>query len=158
MNAEEKRFNPPPPLSTPQEAPWREVEQIIKLLKDISIVLAAGFGGPGAPGGAASLTAFFPLLQRDAWVHHQRNVSTPGTAKQLGSIIIPPGFFDLVVRAKSTNTGNIYVGNSNANASDANERITLASDEAIKLRVSNASLVWVDAAVANEGVEYFVEI
>ena len=169
----ERKINPPPPLSTPKEAPWTDVATIIAGLKDLSTniqnlvdVLSAGVGVPGAPGepGAPgvpgvpwSLSVLFPFLQRDAWENDHVYVDVPGTAVQLPSVVIPPGF-DLVIRAFLSNTDNVYVGNTVANATLATKRITLAAGEAVRLKISNTSLVWVDAAVASEGIEFFVEV
>jgi len=184
----ERKINPPPPLSTPKEAPWTDMATLIEAVKDLSLkvnvlvnTLWAGFGLPGTPesaeggeggvggaggggggvggagGAGGSLTVLFPLLQREAWEHDQVLVPTPGHAEQMPELEVPAGF-DLVIRGIPTNTGNVYIGKSEGAASQATKRITLAAGEAVKLRVSNASLVFVDAAVANEGVEYFVEV
>lgn len=166
-------LNPPPPISTPKEAPWTDVATIIELLKKLSTnienlvtVLSSGVSVPGAPGtpgapGASGLpwplSVFISVLQRDAWAHDHVYVTTPGTAEQLPSLEVPPGF-ELVVRAFPSNTDDIYVGNSKANATLATKHITLAAGEAIRLKISNASLVWVDAVVADEGAESFVEV
>jgi hypothetical protein len=170
--ADEKndRINPPPPISTPKEAPWREIEEIISLLKALilsvnnyTIVISEAFGivpgESGQPAAAApgTLTALFPLLQREKWAHGHLDIPTPGTALPLPDQKIPPGF-DLVVRAKKGNTGDIYTGNSKARATRDTDRITLDAGQAIKLRESNANVVFVDAEIANEGVEWFVEI
>lgn len=166
----ERKINPPPPLSTPKEAPWTEVEQIIELLKKLSTnienlvtILSSGTGVPGAPGAPGApgvpwpLSAFLTILQRDAWAHDHVYVDTPGTAVQMPPQEIPPGF-DLVVRAFPSNTDDIYVGNTKASASQATKQVTLAAGEVMKLRISDASLVWVDAVVAKEGAEYYVEV
>lgn len=172
----ERKIHPPPPISTPREAPWTDISTIIAEIRNLSLkvsllnnTLWVGFGLPGTPespgeggvggagGAGGAVTVLFPLLQRDAWDHDQVLVPTPGHAEQLPAIAIPTGF-ELVIRAKPTNTDDVYIGKTEAFASLATKRITLAAGEAAKLRVSNASLIFVDAAVANEGIEYFSEI
>ena len=172
MAEPERKLNPPPPLSTPKEAPWTDVQTIIAALQNLSsqvhnlvVVLWTTMGLPGVPGepgepgapGAPGATALFPLLQRDKWAHDHVYVTTPGTAVQLPSLAIPPGF-DLVIRAFTTNTGNVYIGNAKASASLDTKRVTLSAGEAAKLKISDSSLVHVDAAVPDEGIEFFVEV
>lgn len=170
MDEPERKLNPPPPVSTPVEAPWTDVSTIIAELKDLSTniqnlvdVLTAGGGVPGAPGAPGApglpwpLSALVPLLQRDEWAHDHVLVPTPGDAVQMPVVEIPPGF-DLVVRALPDNTDDVYVGNSKANASNAVKRIELSAGEVVKLRISNTSLIYVDAVVADEGIEFYVEV
>ena len=82
-------------------------------------------------------------------------VAAAGTPEQLASLAVPDGL-NLVVRARSVNTDVVYVANSSANASGTH-RITLNSGDAVLLRVTNANILWIDAAVNGEGVEVFVE-
>ena len=63
----------------------------------------------------------------------------------------------IVVKAMSSNTELVYVGNSQANAQSTAKRVSLAAGQAVILYVSNADLIWVDAVVAGEGVETLVE-
>ena len=79
-----------------------------------------------------------------------------GTAEQLPDLAVPNGF-ELVVRGKPGNTGDIYLGNSKVNAEDVNERLPYSKGNGLTLKVTNANLVWVDAAVPGEGVDYWVE-
>ena len=55
------------------------------------------------------------------------------------------------VAAKPANTGNIFLGN--VGVTSANGRI-LAPGEAIDLAVDNLSRLYIDAAVAGEGISY----
>jgi len=71
-------------------------------------------------------------------------------------VVIPDGFA-LAVRALPNNTGDIYLGKSKLWAEDVNARLTYSKGNGLTLKVQNANLVWVDAAVAGEGVDYWVE-
>lgn len=190
---EDRRIYPPPKISTPREAPWREVEEIIEGLKTVANkldgVIAAFRGAPpptlptaptrdtlyerldllieklddllrrpaGAPGLDGRLDEIAESTRnRPAWDHGQKDVVAAGTAEQLPDVPIPDGF-EGVVRAKPGNTSDIYLGKSKSEATRSTSRITLAAGEAMKLRVQNFSLWFVDAAVSGEGVEYFVE-
>ena len=63
----QRRLNPVPPLSTPEEAPWREIEALTARLDSLTSVLEkmAGItpgvpgipGLPGLPGSGATLSA-----------------------------------------------------------------------------------------------------
>ena len=94
---------------------------------------------------------------RPGWDHGQKTVSSPGTAEQLNALTIPDGF-ELVVRALPGNDGNIFLGNSKANAEDADKRLTFSAGNGITIKVKNADRVWVDAAQADEGVDYWTEV
>ena len=105
---------------------------------------------------APSIEASAEHSNKTSWVHGQQNVAVPLTAVQMPSITIPDGFF-LLIKAKPANLGNIYVGNSAANAIDHTVSLTLQSNEVVRLRIENADLVFLDADNALEGVEYTVE-
>lgn len=96
------------------------------------------------------------LPPKGSWDHDQKTVTTPGTAEQLPSMDVPAGY-KLVVEALPTNAGNIFLGNSQANAESTSKRVTKKPDTHISLQVDNANKVWVDAANAGEGVQFFVE-
>jgi len=94
---------------------------------------------------------------RPSWDHGQKTVTVPGTAQQLPDLVVPDSF-ELVVRALPGNTGNIYLGKSQEKAESATDRLTFSKGNGITLKVKNADLVWVYAAVDNEGVDYWVEV
>lgn len=87
----------------------------------------------------------------------QKNVTTSGTPVALAANTIPDGA-KLVVKAKSGNTGTITVGNSSTNAlNTGTTSVRLAQNQSVELQVNNSELVWIDATVSGEGVEYFSE-
>ncbi len=90
----------------------------------------------------------------------RKTVAVPGTPELLSATSqpIPPGVF-LVIKAMSANTGTIYVGNSSANANSATSTVAfrLSSTQAITLEIQNTNVVYIDASVAGEGVEYLFE-
>lgn len=82
----------------------------------------------------------------------QKVVTTAGTAVALGSQVIRG---PLAIKAKSTNTDLIYVGNSGNNDVDSATGYHLSKNEEVVLKsVGNLSEVWVDAAVNGEGVAW----
>jgi len=91
---------------------------------------------------------------RPDWDHGIKTVGTVGTAEQLPALVVPDGF-ELVVRALPDNTADIYLGKSKAKAESAADRVTFSKGNGLTLKVNNANLV--DAAVINEGVDYWVE-
>ncbi|AEI39787.1 hypothetical protein KNP414_01220 [Paenibacillus mucilaginosus KNP414] len=54
--------------------------------------------------------------------------------------------------ARKNNTGTIYVGSETVSASSF--AAELDKKDAITLPVSNASMLWIDASVAGEGISY----
>ena len=93
---------------------------------------------------------------RSSFATGQNDVAVAGTAEQVGTQVIPDGF-SVVVKAKNTNTGRIRVGNSAANAQNSAVAFTLGSSDSIRLFITNLDLVWIDATVSGEGVEWIVE-
>ncbi|MCW3128630.1 MAG: hypothetical protein N2V75_00765 [Methanophagales archaeon] len=133
---------PTPPVPPPTEVTLADVltalTDMTKKIEDIYSILDLRFTNP------------------NSWQHDHKTVTTPGTPVKLPGITIPNGYA-LVVRAMPTNSGNIYLGNSKENAQDASKRITLAPDESTKLEVDKASVIWIDADNAGEGVEIWSE-
>ena len=65
-------INPPPPMSTPREAPWKEIEAIIDGLANLSgqLTTLIGLLSGGVPGGGA-ITVIIP---------HKRTVTSGSLA------------------------------------------------------------------------------
>jgi len=91
------------------------------------------------------------------WDHDHCRIATPGEPKQLSPMLIPDGMM-VVVRALPGNTGDVYVGKSKTLVKNPDKRIALAAKDYVRMRVQNTNLIWVDAAVGTEGVDYWCEI
>jgi len=89
-----------------------------------------------------------------SWDHEHKTVTAAGTAEQLDAMEVPSGIY-MTVRAFTKNVGNIYVGNSKANAEDVNKRLKLQPGESSSYKVDDADLIWIDADNDGEGVEYW---
>ena len=87
----------------------------------------------------------------------QTLVPVPGTAVQLPNIAIPDGYA-LVIKALPTNAGRIYLGHTAADAQVPANAYSLGPNEHADLKITNANLVYMDVAVANDGVEIIVEV
>lgn len=116
---------------------------------------APGFNQFGMPVDDVSGTTP-PVANRPGFSTGQKTVAVSGTAEQLPVLAIPDGF-SLVIKAKNLNTGQIQIGNSAVNAQSAVDCFTLEADEVVELYITNADLVWIDATVAGEGVEFITE-
>ena len=81
-------------------------------------------------------------------------VAAAGTPVQLPSTKVGQGC-DLVVKAKKSNQGAIKVGESSAQALAG--KFLLEPNEAVKLRIDNASKVWIDAEVSGDKASLIVE-
>jgi len=152
----EKRIYPPPKPSTPREAPWREIEQIIDKLgvvvEKLCILISIYTGVPPGeiPGG-------IPVPNRATFATGQRDVATAGEPEQLDDLPIPDGF-KLTVIARTGNGGVIYFGKSKGDCANNKRRFDgLFAGLAHSFGVKNASAVWVDAEVSGEGVSWSVE-
>ena len=82
-------------------------------------------------------------------------VDAPGTAQQFTAHRIVQGHY-LTVHATPTNTSNVYVGETKAQAEAHN--FTLTPDGSVQVAIDNCSDVWIDAAIADEGAELIVEV
>ena len=106
----------------------------------------AGGGAGSGTGGAVQNMSSFIVSDMD--------VTAASTAEQLPSVSIPDGFA-LLIKAKPGNTGNIYHGESKLKAEA--HKATMQSNESYEYKVTNANLIWIDAATSGEGIEYAVE-
>lgn len=176
----EQKIHPPPPPSTPREAPWREIEAITDGLKDVAsrldafIALYTGRPVPVPPPPIGPVIIPGPLelesvnSRLDAilealvsnkltFATGQKDVTTAGTPEQLDDLAIPDGF-KLTVIAKPGNTDVIYLGKNKGDCANNKRRFDgLEAGIAVSLRVKNTNAVWVDAGVSDEGVSWIVE-
>lgn len=79
-----------------------------------------------------------------------KTVTATGTAEALGASLATKSIY---IRAKSTNTGNVFVGDSTVDATTS-QQIILAANDAITIDISNRATVYVDVSVNGEGVDY----
>ena len=77
-----------------------------------------------------------------------QTVTTAGTRVALASTT---AIKSVTVRAKSVNTGLIYVGSSIVESSNG---FQLSSGETVSIDIDNLSKVYIDSAVNGEGVSY----
>ena len=158
-----RRIYPPPPITTPREAPWREVEEIIDGLKAVAtkldILISTYTGVPPTPPGEVPPTVPAQVIipNKNTWRHGQKTVSTAGTPVQLPDLEIPDGY-SVTVIAKTGNTGYIYLGSTEAECANSVLRFDgLSAGLAHSLKVKNLNRIWIDASVDGEGVSWSVE-
>ena len=88
----------------------------------------------------------------------QKNVAVSGTPEQLHSGFPVPDGISVVIKAKSTNSGNITIGGSSADALNTSTAyFSLTPDQMASLEVENLNIVYIDATVSGEGVEIIFE-
>lgn len=88
----------------------------------------------------------------------QKTVTTSGSPVQLhAGYTIPDGIL-AVIKAKSTNTGLISIGNTSAlAANNSGKCYNLSANQAIGLQVFNLQDIWLDCTVNGEGVDVIFE-
>jgi len=84
----------------------------------------------------------------------EATVATAGTPVQLSDIQAAESA-ELVIKAKRSNFGAIKIGESSAQALAG--KFTLEPGEAVKLRISNANKIYIDAETSGDKVELIVE-
>jgi len=80
--------------------------------------------------------------------------AVPGTAVQGGNHV-PDNGKPIIVQALSTNTGNVWVGETDVKAQA--HLIVLTPGDRVELLITNTNLIFVDAAVGGEGVGFMME-
>jgi hypothetical protein len=86
----------------------------------------------------------------------KKTVTTAGTQVRLSdiSIISPLRYSPLAIKALSTNTGLIYIGDLNVSSADG---FQLSASEVIILEdVGDLMNMWIDSAVNGEGVTWLM--
>lgn len=78
----------------------------------------------------------------------QITVTTAGTEVQ-GTAIAGDGFF---IRALSTNTGKMYIGNNGSGAVSSSLGYELSAGDQIYIGIRNLNEIWIDASVNGEKV------
>ena len=78
----------------------------------------------------------------------QKTVTIAGTAEILASSTVTA---TISVKALSTNTGIIYIGDSGVSSTNGFE---LSSGDSIDIALSNLSIVYIDSSFSGEGVSY----
>src|SRR3990167_730497 len=91
-----------------------------------------------------------------AWSVATKAVTTPGTAVQLAQSFVPEGHHVRLVN-RTTNTGNLYLGNSQTAAQTASTRTIVRPSEACVLQVMDTNLIWMDAESSSDSLEIIVE-
>jgi len=79
-----------------------------------------------------------------------KTVATSGTGEALGASLVTKWVY---VRAKSTNTNNLYVGDSSVDAA-TNKQLILAAGDAVILSVTNRATVYLDVDTNGEGADF----
>jgi hypothetical protein len=95
-------------------------------------------------------------LNRSSFATNGVTVAVAGTANQAPSQAVPDGF-SVAVEAKKTNTKQIYLSNSQANAQTHATAWILSPGDVVRLYITNWNLMWFDADVSNEGVNIISE-
>jgi len=89
---------------------------------------------------------------------HGRNSDIDTTAEQLTTTSVPT-VRGVVVKAANSNTGTIFVGNSDvtADSADATDGFELGAGESVTIEIDNANKVYVIASAVNQTV-YWITV
>lgn len=86
----------------------------------------------------------------------QTTVATAGTAVQLSSTNVPD-MSGVYIKALSTNTGSVYIGNDGADDVTSSNGYELEAGESIFINESLLSKIYVDAANNGDKVAYLIQ-
>ena len=87
----------------------------------------------------------------------RKTVTTAGTPERLASDVWVPSDVAVVIAALATNTGNVYLADTSARATEAANRFVLAPDKSISFKVQNLNRIWLDVDVSGQGVIFLHE-
>ena len=91
-----------------------------------------------------------------SWLTLVVGISSPGTAEQVTQYIVPEGMA-IGVTARRSNTGNMYVADSQTNAQTAANRKNLIPGQSTTLYLDDTSKIWVDADNSSDRIEIVVQ-
>ncbi len=164
-----QQFNLPPRISTPREAPWKEVEAIANNLNQVSLQLAslvASLSGKPIdtlitlpPSPPVSGTSPLPVIvpSKPKITTGFQSVQKVGQGINLPALVIPEGY-PVSIIASPGNIGVIYLGKSQSDVLDARVRFNgLAPGVAVNLILKNLNAVWMDGTVVTDSVSWIVE-
>jgi hypothetical protein len=80
----------------------------------------------------------------------QKTVASAGTAEVLGVATAIQG---VLIQALSTNTGNVYVGDSNV---DSTNGYVLSRNASVAFDIDNLNDIYIDVDTNGEGVSYLI--
>ena len=88
----------------------------------------------------------------DETLHHgQKNIATAGVAEALVATSTPS--IEVLIQAKRTNTGRIYVGGASV-PNDDTAGIYLSASQSLPLSSQNLNQIFINATQNNDGVTY----
>jgi hypothetical protein len=128
-------------------------------ISDASSDLPAQQNALGDGGAVAGIT-IVSSLNRASFRALKKTVAVPGTAEQLTTQAVPGGF-KITVRPLSTNTGSVWIAETQAKAQAALHPDAWEfspGDAPLNLNLTDWSAIWVDAAVAAEGIRITSEV
>lgn len=102
-------------------------------------------------------TSLSSSANKSAFKAGKTTVAVVGTAVQLHANLAVPEGYSVLIRSLDSNTSKIRVGDTQANAQNANTSYEMQKNDFITLRVTNLNKIWIDADVIGEGVNYVVE-
>lgn len=112
--------------------------------------------GAGSGGGSGVLAVATP--NRSGFNTGQVTVTNHGTAVQFPNVAIPDGFSIFMTFLKANTGTNVYIGNSATNAqTHTTAKIMNTQNAGIRLYVTNANLIFIDADNSSDGVDWIVE-
>jgi hypothetical protein len=84
----------------------------------------------------------------------KKTVTTAGTAERISTT--QSGVTSIVIRAETTNTGQIFVGDADVASTD-NAGLDAGESLSMPLWLSPISLtnIWIDASMSTDGVDYW---
>jgi len=84
----------------------------------------------------------------------QQSVSSAGTAERLHTNLLINA--QVIVKARSGNSGAVYLGNVDGDVDSSNGLELLAGEQVVFVRVGNLREIWIDAENNGDGVAWLV--
>ena len=84
-----------------------------------------------------------------------KGITTPGVPEQIDQYFIPSDV-EIVITARRSNTQNVYLANSSANATGTNRKV-LVPGQSLALQTDDTNKLWFDADNATDRIEVTVQ-
>ena len=91
----------------------------------------------------------------NAFLYLVKGITVPGTAEQVDAYAIPDGL-DVTLTARRSNSQNIYLGDTAANAIGTNRKVLVPGASTV-LSIDDTNRLWFDADSAADRLEITVQ-
>lgn len=95
------------------------------------------------------------IVNASSFLFLVKGITVVGTPERVDQYLIPDGL-EVIVTARRSNTQNMYIANSSANATGTNRKV-LIPGQSTTLRIDDTNKIWFDADNTDDRIEVTVQ-